>query len=648
MLHDAGDNAARAANSALSRTVRVCVLGSEGAGKTCFLGGLAVLGEANRATAITVSPADEITARYLDDLRKTLGRQSWPPSTSKVTELTVRLSIGGFMIELLVIDYPGEDFREALRLLDLNRVETLYRHCSNAEAMLLLVDPQADLLQEKGPERQLLIDRQLAHLTAISQVWAERQGNAQAVVETPLNLALVLTKCDMIAGLETTKGAARYFRTRAPSLDAKLRQLADAIAYFPVSATGTSEASASADGKQLRVPRAQLAPYGYEPLFRWIVSRHLRHKHRGRRKLAAMLGSAAVICAILFLLVRLGLAIRADQDRNIALSTLKDERRTPLERLEATKDIDDDAVKRQRQQLIDKELDRAAQDIETAEIESAVDGVLERLDKLSHSEPGFAAPRLADLKNQASERREQILFHRVSAARENKSANFPGLARQYLDRHPSGANADRVKQRLEKEELRQVALARAAIKRIAVVNAETLKSKSDRIGEFLGGSPLGLSATEVKQMSRAAELARRFSEVNTYRVMLKRSGGFAEPRGQGVEIYVAGVLLNEFKHAESSKSVTWPAGTTLLVEWRCGQPVKVVLRDLYLQDEDVATLTSDGPLALHIIGSKSKFTHFAGSWKDHCPDAFVDFEIDGISADNWKALDRYILPGDQW
>ena len=49
--------------------VRVCLLGSEGSGKTCFLAGLAILAEPNRHTRITVSPTDTPSVDYFDESR---------------------------------------------------------------------------------------------------------------------------------------------------------------------------------------------------------------------------------------------------------------------------------------------------------------------------------------------------------------------------------------------------------------------------------------------------------------------------------------------------------------------------------------------------------------------------------------------------
>lgn len=645
MLVEATKNAARVGNKLPSSPVRVCLLGSEGAGKTCFLAGLAVFQEANRGTSIEVRAFDPVTARYLEDLRLTLRRQSWPPPTSMTSELTVQVTIDGHAIDLVVIDYPGEDFRQALRLLDMDRVEALYRHCARAEAILLLVDPQADLLRKDGEERPMLVDRQMALLSAISQAWTERQGGSSTATEPPLNLAVVLTKCDLTAAPKTSREAARFFRAGAASLDAKLRQRAEAIQYFTVSATGGTELIAPADGVPLPAPAQVLAPDGYERLFRWIIRRHRWQK---RRYWLKRLGLPAAAVATAIMALSLGVVFYNNHRRSRAAAALTDDGLTPLERIERTKDIDDQQVNQDRAKLIQQQLDAIETDIAAAGDATELDDLLQRLERLSQADPGLSEGRIRDLKARVRERQEQLRFMRISAARDSTSANFHQMAQEYLGQHSSGTHAKQVKHWLEDDELQQAKLARAKIRQLAVVNAATLKSKSDRISEFLAEKPHGLSETEVEQMTRAAELARRFSEANRYKVTLKRSGGFLDARAQGIQVFIAGTLQNEFKHKDSSKSVTWPADTTLAVEWHCGQSIKVVLRDYFLRDEDVATLTSDGSLALRILGSRSNFTRFADGWKDACPNAFVDFVIDGVSDGDWQALEWYILPGDRW
>jgi len=108
--------------------LRICLLGSEGSGKTCFLAGLAVLKEANRRTRVTVSPTDTVTVEYLDALARTLHCGQWPPPTNMTTLLKLRLGVDGKAIEAVMIDYPGEDFRNELRKLKTDDIRDEW-HC---------------------------------------------------------------------------------------------------------------------------------------------------------------------------------------------------------------------------------------------------------------------------------------------------------------------------------------------------------------------------------------------------------------------------------------------------------------------------------------------------------------------------------------
>ena len=60
-------------------------------------------------------------------------------------------------------------------------------------------------------------------------------------------------------------------------------------------------------------------------------------------------------------------------------------------------------------------------------------------------------------------------------------------------------------------------------------------------------------------------------------------------------------------------------------------------------------MSDTGPLALEILSGRHVFSQFAPGWDDCASEAFVRFEVDGLTApDDWEALHLYILPGDGW
>src|SRR4051812_20511713 len=97
-----------------SKTVtRVCVLGSEAAGKTCFLAGLAVLSEPDRNSGFQAMGRDDDSQRYLKELGDAIRAQSWPPFTTQTRLIDLDVNYRRTLLNLLVMDYPGEDFRQA-------------------------------------------------------------------------------------------------------------------------------------------------------------------------------------------------------------------------------------------------------------------------------------------------------------------------------------------------------------------------------------------------------------------------------------------------------------------------------------------------------------------------------------------------------
>ena len=127
--------------------IRICVLGSEAAGKTCFLGGLAILSEPNRDSHIHVIGAEEDTEatngspsqQFLNEVAATLRAGDWPPPTTLTREIELDIRFRDRLFRFDVIDYPGESFREALNELDESRQKVLLDHMIKADFLLLLV-----------------------------------------------------------------------------------------------------------------------------------------------------------------------------------------------------------------------------------------------------------------------------------------------------------------------------------------------------------------------------------------------------------------------------------------------------------------------------------------------------------------------------
>ena len=620
--------------------IRVCLLGSEGAGKTCFLAGLAILAEPNRATSITVSPTDTVTSEYLDELSGTLRRQQWPPPTSMTSVLTLRIGLRGRAIEILIVDYPGEDFRRALRQLKHDEIETLYRHFSQAEATLLLFDPERDIRVCDDPQQtEDQIERQLAHLQAISEAWAKRSGVATSRQKPTIDVGVIVTKSDSEPDLLSLGGTRRFFQQHAKALDDKLRRLADVVEYFACSAIGEAEIVERGEDT-LTLPAALLKPTGYESIFHWIVERHQWRKNRVRRR----------VFTTLFVFVLLGIAgafawREYDQQRNLQI--VRDAGRSPSERLEDTATSQNEMVRQERSRLVQAEIDKLAKQLSAVTREAEVDEVLAGVDRLVASHPGALASRVEGLRADARKSRETLVFQQVQDTFTASSGQFAETAERFLSQYPASELASQVRDFRDQARVRERELDRQRIQRLKVFDAKTLKSKSEAIFDFVAAHESDLTADEVRRMRRAAELARRFTESNTYSVELKRSGGFLTARDQGVRLYLGKELTREYNSPGESRTVTWEVAP-LKIQWSASVPVKLVLRDRDLRDEDVAILADRGPLALRVLGGEQVLSRFLGDWEKYCSRPVIHFEVGGISADDWRDLALYVMPGEGW
>ena len=560
------------------------------------------------------------------------------------TILKMKIGLDGTAIDVLLVDYPGEDFRNELRKLKREQVKELYEHYAESEATLLLFDPDRDVRAVQDPvHRELQIQRQTAHLNAIANEWAERSGQPAAQQPKSVDVAIIVTKSDKEAGLTSCAAARRFFRQYAAPLDAKIRRQAHAVQYFPLSAIGHA-ASVERDGHTDLVPGKDLAPTGYEEIMAWVLQQ--RRWRRQRPWVRRGLATAAVV-----LLAGLAFFAWSTIVRSGEMAILDNPGLSRVERLERTQRCSDSVVLQRRGVVFTEELDALAKNLDAAANEPSVEEVAVKAARLAALQPGAMQARVDTLARDCAQKKEDIALKKVADAFDGRAADFREVSGRFLREYPASPQCDKVRDMIVKFRSGEEKNDRQRIKQVRVSSAASLAEKGKCIAEFITKHQAATSADELKRMRRAAELARRFSELNTYTIRLRQTGGLTAAYYQGVVLYVDEKEVKEYRSRGKSTEVNWEDGE-IHVQWVAGQPVRVVWRKLWSGgswgNADIATLRDDGPVALRILGEQQSFTQIERGWENHCNNAFVHFEVDGITEDDWKSLGLYLFPGDGW
>jgi hypothetical protein len=631
--------------------IKVCLLGATGAGKTCFLAGLAVLSEPDRASIITVLHDNKGTADYLDSLQDTLRNGQWPPPNNATFILDMTVLVDGRAIDLRVVDYPGEDFTGALRTLDTHEIEDLYRFSQQAHIYLLLFSPHRDLsVGDANASTKALLDRQRAHLQAITQVWKEREVGTQSeqARSHPMELGLVITQCDRVPGLTSPQSAKGFFTSRAPNLVSKLTDLADSADFFGISILGKP---AQGDGTRVTIenapPPSQLDPFGYEPLFRWIRDYQKRHRTRRLRPWlwGGLLSSTAVL-AICFAVWK----SHVDHVRAVLASD-----RPAIERIEDTSGwMLDTATNQQRLELIRDTLQQITGDIERAETLDEFDRLDKEVAKLAKADTDTFRVQASTLQQNLTARTRSVLF---AALRDDfqsspRPADFQSRASAFIDRYQSGEEVDAVRRMQREIGNEQLAANRARLRGMPTRDSLDIAAKARQIIEFVNKNESNLAPEEARRMRRAADLARSFSERKNWKVTIKKSGGLTDEYAHLVLLgnkKLGSQELHVFDGAAtgSTKDKVWAIDPAVF-SWQAGEPITVTLQARgTIFGGWVAYQADDSSLAIGSLVGRRNLLPRAG-YEAYVRDPYVVFEVENLSSSDWESVKAYISPGSDW
>ncbi len=624
------------------KMIRIFIIGTQGTGKTSLLAGLAVFAAPASNAKITITPADSRTASYMSELAKALRKGMWPASTTRTEICKVNIIHENLNIEFLFLDYPGEELKTALLSLDEKNFQEIYEYLRLATYHFVIIDPEMIRNREAGPDLAK-IDKIEALFIAINEVAKERNLKIQKQKKL-VDGGIILTKADTIRELES-QSAKECFLNSLPQVDEKLKLHFNHMAYFAVSATGQCREEILENGNVRRYPDSNaLNPYGYDEIFDWIQKREISKARRKQTLISGIVLSILVAGTLVY-------KIYAEFETYRQIVILKNSTIPVCERLKQTSASRSTEVIAERLKLVDQETERLQEIIDKADSEK----------DLVYSEEiacliGLKLPskrdKLEKLSEKEKEKKRKLLLTLCEDAKETKNVDLcKSLANRILREYPESKEAGDARIILAELANDEFEKRRATIKAMLTNSPLELRNKSLEIKRFLdefGASPK-LTEFDVKQMRRAVELGNQFCERKTYEITVVKSGDFTKSAWHKIEVITKDGNSNVITSSQHAKEYDWSNGK-LKLEWASGDPIDVRFHadDSNFSAYSLVGLTKDTrPIALNSFKSRHRFNVTPG-WEGHVNNAYVDFKVEGITDDDWKAVEGYLSPGGAW
>ncbi|MDR1923239.1 MAG: hypothetical protein LBQ66_02600 [Planctomycetaceae bacterium] len=634
---------------------RVSLLGAEGTGKSCFLAGLAFIGLDPLQPSLKLYPKDAETAQYLNTLDRAFQNGQFPPPTSITSLLNFNLQLprSQTVINILTVDYPGEDFRHAINDMTPERTAQLSKHLFDSDIIILLIDT-ADIADNNDEKRTIIREKLRANLKAAYDVALQYNTTPKSRIRQ-VDMCIGMTKCDKAAFYQQIVNSSngggqvvrRFIRSHWNDFETILREGTKIknIRYFGLSAVGEIVTETGKPG--------QIKPFGYEHLFRWIAERPIRLAWKKFVQRSCLLLLIASIFLVLFasgIFSKTAINQFLEQQQ---IAVLENQTLSVAQRLEQTQTPASDQVTFNRNTLLDEELNRLENKVNQTNDEQMLHEIYEELKTLDHSVIENRKPKTEQLKTEISNKLIEMELKRVRDCFDFRYATFPEVAEQFLARYPASAQANEVREMKEQYEHKKMLAERDQIKQFSVSNIESLAEKSRQVFGFLEKYENRLSRSEASAMKRAAGLAKQFTERHTYSVTINQYGGFVYEENQIAIISVNGNNAG-VHHSNGKVKVAYP-GISFPITWQCGDTIRLELRGYGISDyETVAAYNESGVIALRYLCQKTRLPSMKGYWDWSSPKRmssdgyFIKCTIKDISDEDWKTFENYILPGNGW
>jgi hypothetical protein len=613
---------------------------------------------------------DPVAKQYLEKTVDKFRNGQFPKGTQETTflEFDVQPKNSRNVMTIRTMDYPGEDFRDGItKGTPQEKIKEFAEHLLKSDIIILLIDPKdiPDSENNKQSEkRHKILNSINANLQAARYTLDQKTEKDKTL---KADVCIAVTKFDRLPEFEEAKKAGdggqqvakkvvsghwkNFGKNLADVTDIPLKK----IEYFPISAVGNTLQANAADAYRDEdnpvIPdKDNLAPFGYDVLFRWIEDRKNRIAWLKFWWLVLML-AIVVIVAVIAAAVWLGGKITIDTVQEQGQLATLDNRTIPVvNRLKDTMPPASDTVTKKRNEILDDELKRYENEIKQTTDEQRLRTYRDELEKYDSSFIGDRNVKVANLLKEISNKLIDTEYQRVKDAYRNNEETFSESANKFLERYPTTEQAKTVRQMLDDFVNKNMDNYRKRIKGTAVYDAGSLQSKGQEISKFLTQYRSNISDGEATAMQRAVELAKQFTEQQEYNVTIKQYGGFAKPEDQILNVFVGNV--QHYEHKSNGKSQTVNPDGNFKFTWQCGNVVKIELQGyggyLYGGVKTAAESSGNKPDALKLLRGKVVLIPKSNDWKPADGGFFVIGSVAEISESDWGIFENYILPGNAW
>ena len=602
---------------------KVVILGSTAAGKSCFIGGLGILGGADRDSGIQVHAKENKDSKgleYLKRLKTFLNNQEWPPPSHTTEIIDLSVFYHDKIIEITFVDYPGKDFLEELSKLDPEKNLALFNAYNNADFLLVLLDPKIDLNIGNGDSAVLknqALERQEAVLQVIREKmfpknnetsfkagWNVLKDKLQERI--PPNIGIVITKKDQMSQIKSSKDAENLLDTEAHQFYQNLKSIGSTLKVFAVSAVGNTEI-VQVDGKSVLKPGKALNPEGYEEIFDWII----RIKNTTKVLKYIVYGILWVMFFGIIFTIQTGeveIAKQIASDNN--LSSLD-----KVEKIEKLWFVWPWNSRGFTDPIVEKIATDYEERVNTLPGESEVlITIIKEIESTVQKFPKVSSALEVTLAK-AREKREDALFEKLKINYSEKDSEFIKKANDFLKEFGStgkhSAEVENLKITIIDEEFQKD---KVYVQNFQITNAYSLIEKAIKLKEITSKWKNKISPEQAVQINRASLVAEGISNAgstSSFTLDIVKTKGLSSPIYTYLQLYSKKADEKEFvkffECPKSSAAVTeWDWNITdLRMEWTIGTQLRILLRENgYIYNRDAAENSfSDSYSILNLAGS---------------------------------------------